>query len=161
MTWCRELSNSQLAVLQGLHSLVHLTLGDGQYQLTKTYWHYVGQLRSLTCLDLAQSRITDKGLEHLCNLSVLKCLNLHGCLNITKEGLRNVGNLITLKHLDLGLFGCVYPQFRRCGKNLDRLASLTNLMSLVLETSKISNGWLQSIGKLTTLTYLELASCLQ
>src|SRR6185437_347808 len=68
---------------------------------TQVRGHHLAPFTQLEALDLVYCPVDDKGLAQMQGLSKLRKLLLRDAL-ISDEGLRNLGGLVHLEHLDLG-----------------------------------------------------------
>jgi F-box and leucine-rich repeat protein 14 len=92
---------------------------------------------------LSCDNITDKGLEHLANLTSLERLNLWGCYNITDKDLEHLTNLTSLERINLL---CCY---NITDKGIEHLANLTSLKELDLAgCENITDKGLEQLEKL-------------
>jgi hypothetical protein len=98
------------------------------------------------------SSLSDGGLAELCNLPSLTELHLKDCDRITDVGMRNIGNRIRLRLLNVGWCTRITPV-----RKLPVLDSLTSLDFTCCE--KITDAALGEVAKLTKLTSLSLSSC--
>lgn len=110
--------------------------------------YLLGSLDNLRFLSLAETRITDEGLEHLLALKSLQELHLDHT-EITDQGLSLIAALHGLQVLDL-------KGTKITDAGIARLRPLTNLRGLYLTRTRISDAGLRYVAHLKTLETLIL-----
>ena len=108
--------------------------------------------QTLTQLDLSGTKVSDAGMMHLQRLPKLNSLRLgvyEEGANITDEGLKVVGELVKLKHLNLS--GTKITE-----RGLAHLEKLSNLEDLSLDNTNIKEAGLASLEPLQALKRLRL-----
>ncbi len=119
-------------------------------KLTNKGLDHLSNLTSLISLDLNSCKnITDNGLKHLSKLTSLTLLNLEGYNKITNQGLEHLSKFTCLTSLNLSW--CEITD-----QGLENLTTLPSLTSLNLSQSQITDKGLEHLSKLTSLTSLNL-----
>lgn len=114
--------------------LNHLNLGGKKGNLTCQNITYIAQITTLTSLDLAESKITDKCLAILQNLS-LSDFNLRECNSLSDQGLSHIAMMTSLRYLRIGSSKprkCLSKSARFTENGIAQLTALRNLEVLVL-----------------------------
>ena len=103
---------------------------------------------NLTCLDLADTDLTDVGISHIAKFPKLERLSLFYC-NISNSGLRHISKLTNLQILNLDSRDI-------SDDGLRHLCVLQNLKSLDIFSGRITDSGCGYIAKITSLEMLEL-----
>eukprot|EP00803_Ostreobium_quekettii_P010044 evm.model.scf_433.1 EVM.evm.TU.scf_433.1 scf_433:16178-17945(+) len=148
------LSNKVLQHIGGLTALTHLKIYKGPARDAKTLDIDLGHLDNLVtlkqvCLRLFDS-ISDAHLVHIGTWTGLRHLDISDSSQITDAGIQHVGQLTSLTHLDL--HGCL----KVGGGGVRHVAHMTMLLYLDLGQCHIPDSCMMGIGKLRTLTFLNL-----
>ncbi|HWB11429.1 MAG TPA: protein kinase [Pirellulales bacterium] len=109
---------------------------------------HIGNLASLTYLQIGFSKVTSEALAALTSLKRLRTLYVGG-LGVSDRGAKSIAQLDKLE--DLGM-----PGNRLTDAGLAELAKLRNLRTLDLEGASITDRGLQSLSALTELEELSL-----
>lgn len=137
-----------LSRLRDLRGLRQLTL----YYALDEDLAFIGEIQTLTDLELVCSEITDKGLVHLANLRRLKGVSLHGS-PIRGPGLVYLAKLPHLESLDLS-------DTQLVDANAGYLLGLRRLKSLSLSDTLIGDAGLSRLAGLPRLEELYLGDTL-
>ncbi|KAL5152661.1 F-box/LRR-repeat protein 14 [Glycine soja] len=143
-------NDSGLSKLCGLSSLKSLNL-DAR-QVTDTGLASLTSLTGLTELDLFGARITDFGTNYLKCFKNLRLLEICGG-ELTDDGVKNIKELSYLKSLNLS------QNCNLTDTTLELISGLTDLISLNVSNSGITNAGLQHLKTLKNLRSLSLESC--
>jgi hypothetical protein len=117
-------------------------------KLTQTGLEPVSALKTLRCLVLFRSTVTDSELTHLNSLPQLKMLEL-GSTNISDAGLADIGRFKELERLDL-------DDTRVTDEGLDHLLELPKLTKLDLSGTRITDAGIRKLSRLSGLRWLIL-----
>ncbi len=139
---------SDLSPLAALRQLEHLVLA-GNCRLGDEQLHHLKALARLTVLSVADTQVSDHGMQLIGNLGFLRHLSLDGCGQITNEGLRHLGRLKRLETL-------VLAKADVTDDGLKHLEGLAQLRHLDLSRSKITDTGLVHLQTLTILSHLDL-----
>ena len=130
-------------------------------------------LKSLTHLNLRNTKVTDEGLKELANLPRLAHIDLI-CAEVTDKGLKNLANVKQLTHLNLSFTGVTDAGLKELVglkqfNSLDltgtevtdagakELANLKQLTRLALRGTKVTDATLKELAGLKQLAWLDLA----
>ncbi len=132
--------------LKGLHNLKLLRLPNSTADDDVAL---LVALKTLENLDVSGSNISDAGLKQIGNLVALRELNLSACPHISSAGMQHLVQLKNLEGLDLG-----YTPVADDG--LRHLSGLPNLGGLNLNGTKVTDGGLAHLAGLVKLQVLGL-----
>jgi len=85
--------------LKNLKKLHHLNTSSNT--LKQSSWHYIAQMKAMTCLDAARTGVTNAALKELSTLPHLQKLNLGSSGGIDADGLKELRATHTLRELFL------------------------------------------------------------
>jgi hypothetical protein len=111
---------------------------------------YLTRLTSLASLNLRNTQISDRGLAYLWKIPSLEVLEIGNGLPITDKGLAGIGNLASLKTLDLSLNNIT-------DVSLNHLEGLKSLEELRLTRTGITDKGLSHLLKLNSLKNLDIS----
>ena len=109
----------------------------------------LGRLTGLRRLDLAYTKISDVGLEHLRGLREVLDLNLYFAEYITDSGIAHIKGWTQLKHLNL-------RGTKVTSRVFDHLQGLENLRSLDLSSTEITDAGFENLASLPHLEKLAI-----
>lgn len=104
---------------------------------------------ALTLLNLSSTRVGDRGLGYIENLTNLEVLVLHGCGGVTDAGLKHLSKMTKLEWLVLSQTGVA-------GEGLNDLKTLAALKHLLLAGTRVTNDGLAGLQHLPQLEELSL-----
>lgn len=142
------INDAALAHLAKLPSLQYLMLwGDNFTDAGMAHLRNVPSLRILHFGGL--TKLTDKALIYLSQISNLECLNLHWNENITDAGIVHLTKLNSLKMLDIG-------HSKVTDEGLAQLAKVKSLEYLNLPDRCLNDTGLEHLAKLENLKHLNI-----
>ena len=155
--YAEYITDGGVAHVKNWSKLEHLNLRGTK--VTSRVFEHVGSLTTLKSLDIGFSRVTDDGFEHLAELAQLEALGFAGN-KMSGVSLPLLELLPSLKHLDVGglqrtdsgLWGLALSDF-----NLESIEALTELETLNLRDSKITDRGLARLEALVNLESLDLS----
>ena len=131
-----------------------LTVSSGNHLIAEHFDTIVGKLIAKQLMGLEIHRYgTDTHIRMLGMFTQLKRLDLGGCVELTDQGLEDIGSLVHLQYIDL--WKCrVSDRSMHCIGLLERLEHLC-----VGECVHVTDHGLESIGRLTALQHLDIHGC--
>lgn len=153
LTRCEQITDDGIYHIRNLKKLTELALFSC-VQITDAAIEFISDLNSLTWLGLQNSnKLTDVSFIYLKKLTSLNHLLILGCSELTGSGYSQLGEIVTLKKLDLS-------ESKISDEALKSLSKLPLLTDLALcYCHEISDSGLIYIGQITTLVNLNLSGC--
>lgn len=150
-----EVTDAGVAELAKLPLLENLNLEGSQ--ITDASLPLIAAMPSLKSLWFQYCGITDEGIQALAGHKSLEYLLISDNANVTGEGLRVLQELPALKSLNLS-FDRELLKEQSDKIHLQHLHGLDALTRLIIGGVALSNSDLKNIGRMKTLTYLEIRS---
>jgi Leucine-rich repeat (LRR) protein len=167
---CTHITDAGLAQLKPLHRLQELDVG--YTSITGEGLGHLDRLTSLRNLRLDGCQITESGFANLAKLVMLETLSLQNC-NVSNYGFARIAELVNLKELrfadsrfsDPASGQIIRPErpeqmvaraSEATSGGLEHLKKLTNLSSLNLHGTTISDAALTHLNGITSLSKLDL-----
>ena len=107
----------------------------------------VARLPRLRSINLAYTRITDQGLEHLAPLKDVRALKLYFAESVTDQGIVHLKHWKNLEHLDLRGTKVTSTLF-------EHIAQMTSLRYLDVGYSRVNDDSFELLGNLDHLEHL-------
>jgi len=121
---------------------------------------WLSQLSSLHSIDLDNCfNLTDQGVSYLSTLESLQSFTLRSPSQLTDKSLKYIGQLKSLHTLQLLLTSAGLDNSQWTCDGFQYLNALNEIKTLSVWNCLCTDNWLISIGKLTTLTSLDLDQC--
>ena len=115
----------------------------------------LGKLKSLRCLRLGGTSISDATIIGLSNLANLRSLDLEVCENISDDSMPFIGGFRQLRCLNLKK--TAFEKLKITDKALVDLSSLEHLELLILYGNRLTDAGMSDLAKLTQLQFLDLS----
>jgi beta-lactamase regulating signal transducer with metallopeptidase domain len=131
-----------------LYGIVFPYTGGNPAGATDTVMPHIARLTGLKSLELFSTNVTDAGMKHLVALKKIEHLTTSG--RITDKGMIYVGQLLSLKYLELG------GPSQVTDAGLQQVSKLTSLEGLALVGDRMGDEGLAHLRSLPQLSYLEL-----
>ena len=149
-----EVHAKQLEQLNGIPLLAGLDmqLCTG---IDETVVDALGKLRSLRCLRLGGTSISDATINGLSDLANLRSLDLEVCENISDDSMPFIASFRQLRCLNLKK--TAFEKLKITDRALSDLSSLEHLELLILYGNRLTDAGMSDLAKLTNLQFLDLS----